>query len=378
MGVGGREALHLAVPAHNHAVSMKKKSLQLLGVWNELPFSVWVWHCDAAKKHFYDLTSRYVHTFIYTKDELSYQCFLTDTLELLKSDFERLKSREQMRYVGRITKDYYKRVKPFERYINKYRAARFRSFTDAQLIRAVREMVRVFPPLTMQAWYSVLIDIWYPSSEQRVSVKRVIGGSRDHLGRLHAHSAKIDDVLLREIGRRSHQNLHGMYYLFPEEVIQILEGKHVSDVVLQQRMKFCVTTDTRGRYSIYSGAVAKKVVQRYDLPKQGSKKQNVLRGVPANPGTVRGRVRKVVLNSEFGKFKHGEILVTLQTMVHYLPLMKKSKAILTEFGGLTSHAAIVSRELGKPCIVGISNLIASLKDGDRVEVDAERGIVRKI
>src|SRR3989338_8480722 len=232
MGVGGREALHLAVPAHNHAVSMKKKSLQLLGVWNELPFSVWVWHCDAAKKHFYDLTSRYVHTFIYTKDELSYQCFLTDTLELLKYDFERLKSREQMRYVGRITKDYYKRVKPFERYINKYRAARFRSFTDAQLIRAVREMVRVFPPLTMQAWYSVLIDIWYPSSEQRVSVKRVIGGSRDHLGRLHAHSAKIDDVLLREIGRRSHQNLHGMYYLFPEEVIQILEGKHVSDVVL--------------------------------------------------------------------------------------------------------------------------------------------------
>ena len=63
-------------------------------------------------------------------------------------------------------------------------------------------------------------------------------------------------------------------------------------------------------------------------------------------------------------------------MVHYLPIMKKAKAILTEFGGLTSHAAIVSRELNKPCVVGIPNLLASVQDGDKVEVDADNGNIR--
>jgi len=56
--------------------------------------------------------------------------------------------------------------------------------------------------------------------------------------------------------------------------------------------------------------------------------------------------------------------------------MKKAKAILTEFGGLTSHAAIVSRELNRPCVVGIPNLLASVQDGDRLEVDADNGVVR--
>jgi pyruvate,water dikinase len=78
------------------------------------------------------------------------------------------------------------------------------------------------------------------------------------------------------------------------------------------------------------------------------------------------------------KFKKGDILVAPFTNVNYLPVMHQAKAILTETGGLTSHAAIVSRELGKPSIVGIKNLIASLKDGDMVEVDANKGVVHII
>lgn len=86
----------------------------------------------------------------------------------------------------------------------------------------------------------------------------------------------------------------------------------------------------------------------------------------------------ILLDKEFGDFKEGEILVSLQTMVHYLPIMKKAKAILTEFGGLTSHAAIVSRELKIPCVVGIKGLVASIKTGDLLEVDTDKGIIRKM
>jgi len=378
VGSGKRHALHTPVAAHYYAVSMKKKDLQLLGIWNESPFSIWVWHCDAAKEHFYGLTKRYIHTFAYITGELNHQCFVSDTLKPLKSDFERMNSSGRLRYVRRMAQDYYTHVKPFELYIKKYRAARFRNFADARLVQAMQEMARLFPLLTMQAWYAVLIDIWFPSPKQCVSVKRVIGASRDHLGRLHAHSAKIDNALLREIGRRTHKSLREMHYLFPEEAICVLQGKDVPSSTMRQRMKFCVTTDVMGPYSIYGGSRAQKITQKYNLLKQGNKKQGVLQGTPANPGIICGRVRRIVLDREFKKFKQGEVLVALQTMVHYVPLMKKSKAILTEFGGLTSHAAIVSRELKKPCIVSIPNLIASLKDGDRVEVDAEKGVVRKI
>ena len=214
--------------------------------------------------------------------------------------------------------------------------------------------------------------------EEKKDIKKFIGKMRDHLGRLHEQSRELEKNLYTEIGRRIHTSLNGMFYLFPDEIIDALKNKTILESLAQERMKFCVTTDEFGSYQIFEGARAKKIASKYDLPKQGNKKQNVMQGTPANSGMVKGKVRKVLLDSEFSKFKQGEILVALQTMVHYVPIMKKSKAILTEFGGLTSHAAIVGRELGKPSIVGIPNLITSLKDGDRVEVDAERGVIKKI
>ena len=101
-------------------------------------------------------------------------------------------------------------------------------------------------------------------------------------------------------------------------------------------------------------------------------------GKSAATGSVTGTARVVLLDEHFKDFKAGEILVALQTMVQYVPIMKKAAAILTQYGGLTSHAAIISRELGKPCIVGIQGLTDLIKTGDKIEVDATKGVVRKM
>jgi phosphoenolpyruvate synthase/pyruvate phosphate dikinase len=94
--------------------------------------------------------------------------------------------------------------------------------------------------------------------------------------------------------------------------------------------------------------------------------------------TVKGRVR-VVKNSEESKLvKQGEILISPMTAPDYLPAMKKAKGIVTDEGGITCHAAIVSRELGIPCVIGTKIATQVFKDGDLVEVDANKGIVRKI
>jgi pyruvate,water dikinase len=66
------------------------------------------------------------------------------------------------------------------------------------------------------------------------------------------------------------------------------------------------------------------------------------------------------------------------TRVEFVPLMKKAKAIITNEGGIACHAAIVSRELGLPCIIGTKNATRVLKDGDEIEMDLEKGVVKKI
>lgn len=88
---------------------------------------------------------------------------------------------------------------------------------------------------------------------------------------------------------------------------------------------------------------------------------------------------KIVLNEkDFSKFKDGDILVTSMTRPEFVPLMKKASAIITDEGGITCHAAIISRELNIPCVIGTKNATRVLKDNDEVEVDADNGIVRII
>ena len=132
---------------------------------------------------------------------------------------------------------------------------------------------------------------------------------------------------------------------------------------------------------LLTGLQERKFFNNYFLIQR---KGEILSGNVANKGYARGRVKLIHVNGlkqlrkDSEKFVQGDILVTTMTQVNVVPLMKKSSAILTEQGGITSHAAIISRELNKPCIIGIRNLMLSLKDGDVVEVDAQRGIVRKI
>jgi pyruvate,water dikinase len=92
-------------------------------------------------------------------------------------------------------------------------------------------------------------------------------------------------------------------------------------------------------------------------------------------GSVRGTARIVSDPHNTKGFNEGDILVASMTSPEYIYLMRKSSAIITDEGGLTSHAAIVSRELGVPCIVGTKVATKVLHDGDYVEVDANRGVV---
>ena len=105
----------------------------------------------------------------------------------------------------------------------------------------------------------------------------------------------------------------------------------------------------------------------------------IVKGLPASPGKVSGRVHVILDPSRIDEFKEGEILVTEMTAPDWVPAMKKAKAIVTDSGGMTCHASIVSRELGIPCIVGTKSrgeaATTTVPDGIDVTVDATHGVV---
>ncbi|MBU4458542.1 hypothetical protein KKF60_01405 [Patescibacteria group bacterium] len=105
-------------------------------------------------------------------------------------------------------------------------------------------------------------------------------------------------------------------------------------------------------------------------------KGNEIKGQIAYKGKVKGVVKKVSKVFDIDKVKKGDILVAAMTMPKYLPAMKKAIAFITDEGGITCHAAIVAREMKKPCIIGTKIATDILKDGDLIEVDANEGVVR--
>ena len=111
---------------------------------------------------------------------------------------------------------------------------------------------------------------------------------------------------------------------------------------------------------------------------KGQIAETQLHGMCANMGKAMGKVRVCRTKEDISKFEEGEILVTMMTRPEFVPAMKKAAAIIADEGGITSHAAIVSRELGIPCIIGTKTATKTLKDGDIVEVNANHGLVRKV
>lgn len=105
----------------------------------------------------------------------------------------------------------------------------------------------------------------------------------------------------------------------------------------------------------------------------------IVMGLPASPGKVAGKAHVITDPADIDEFKDGEILVTTMTAPDWVPAMQKAKAIVTDAGGMTCHAAIVSREMGIPCIVGTASrsqqATTSIANGQDITVDASNGTV---
>jgi phosphohistidine swiveling domain-containing protein len=183
------------------------------------------------------------------------------------------------------------------------------------------------------------------------------------------------EPLLKEIANRLALTLKQVRMMLPEEVEAALLSNKLDIDLLNQRLKLVVYGREGIKRYCLVGTDAKKFLEDVKQEKVNKNIKQIM-GTTAYAGKAKGVVKIINTPDDMIKMSAGNILVSASTNPNLMPAIRQAAAIITDEGGLTCHAAIVSRELKIPCIIGTKVATRVLKDGDLVEVDATRGVIR--
>lgn len=204
---------------------------------------------------------------------------------------------------------------------------------------------------------------------------------KDYRKGIYQKSYVAMDKVIDEIARRIKMSPKAVKYLVLEDIKDAFNNNRFDYYrnIANERIRLSCYIAENGKIKVFQGKEAKKIVK--ELERNSGKEVKIegikeLKGMMAYKGKVTGSVKIVLVAKDVSKLKPGDILVSSATNPDLIMAMKKAAAIVTDTGGIISHAAIVSRELKKPCIVGTKIATKVLKDGDLVEVDANKGIVK--
>ena len=168
-----------------------------------------------------------------------------------------------------------------------------------------------------------------------------------------------------------------LIWLLDSEILAGLEGQKLpkmSEINLRKKA-FGIASDPEGIRVIFGEELEKwlsVLVPSVDTT------VTELKGTAASPGFAEGTACVCITPHDAEKIREGQILVAPQTTPDFVPFMRKAVAIVTEEGGLTCHAAIVSRELGKPCVVGTRVATRVIQNGEKIRVDATAGKIYRL
>ncbi len=178
-----------------------------------------------------------------------------------------------------------------------------------------------------------------------------------------------------EMAKRLGVSRKELAYFFEEEILKVLrDERELSRAEATKRQNgFLICYDKKIQVISDKVSIKKFVHDRIDKKVTGKRQ---IKGIVASSGKAKGTAKIVLGVSDLVKVQKGDIMIAVTTHPDFVSAMHQSQAIVTDEGGFTSHAAIVARELGIPCIVGTKIATKVFKDGDMVEVDAEKGVIR--
>ena len=184
------------------------------------------------------------------------------------------------------------------------------------------------------------------------------------------------EVFLQEIADRFGKEKHHLKYVLPEE-LSVEKLETMGPAFFTERIQGMIVIYEGKNVAVLSG---KEYQEYHALLNEHKQKEIVgeIEGMCASIGKAAGTVRICKTLAEINAFQEGEVLVTGMTRPEFVPAMRKAAAIVTDEGGITSHAAIISRELGVPCVIGTKIATKTLKDGEIVEIRAHHGLVKRV
>lgn len=184
------------------------------------------------------------------------------------------------------------------------------------------------------------------------------------------------DLLLFEVAKRFGIGKEEREWYTHNEIIGVLMGKKINTEEIGKRKKAILVIVEESGIKMFSGDKAMKI-RKKELEQKIDEGIKELKGLGVARGIVRAHAKVCNgIQDAKRKIRRGDILVTGMTLPDYVPVMKIAGAIITDEGGITCHAAVVCRELNKPCVVGTKVATQVLRDGDLIEVDANKGIVK--
>jgi len=185
-------------------------------------------------------------------------------------------------------------------------------------------------------------------------------------------------IFLKEIAKRFNLKVADLFFHKFDELAKLFNGQKIKKNTIEERKKGYALVCLKDKKTLLTEGKFKMLYKDIVLTRP---KTDRLEGRVAMTGKAKGRVRVILHNKrnttkEVMGFRKGEILVTEMTRPDTILACKKAVAIITDEGGITSHAAIISRELKIPCVIATKIATRLLKTGDLVEVDADNGFVK--
>ncbi len=220
-----------------------------------------------------------------------------------------------------------------------------------------------------------------PFEKKLIYLMKEIAYATNRYDEVHNYLSFKSQGLLKYVARKTGVKYSELIEIGFRELLDLLKkNKKATKAfrgILRKRDQVSAFLTYYGQVKIITGPAVKKFFKK-EIGETVVLKKDLLKGQGASQGEARGKVVIFKTEADIAKVKKGDIMVAFATVPSFVPAMEKAAAIVTEMGGLLSHAAIVSRELKVPCVVGVENVMKILKEGDLVEVDATKGVVKKL
>lgn len=322
-----------------------------------------------------------------TSDEISVLYSLDDNTAVIREEYAFLKALKEnpKKSIKTIIKNHLKEYSyvtigygssPLNEEVLNTRYKKIKAQKEEYILNRMKE-IEDYPKVLKKKKKEIVKKLNNKQLSELFDLAAKLGFMRDRKKAFLGKSVQFRNTILDEIMRRFNLEKDIIkFYLMDEFEELLLNNKELDLEEVERRRQGIYISSVS---NLTSGQEAREeYFQSIKTEKETKEVLNTRKGICASPGVVRGHARICLTFEESNKLEKGEILIAYGTDFDFMNAIVKSSGIITEEGGILSHASVISRELKKPCIIAFKGITKLIKDGDLIELDAEAGTVKVI